>query len=71
MIAEAGTKLMPIEIKSGQTIHREFFAGLDRWSALAGSRVASPTLVYGGTSPFERQGTRLLGWNAVAEVFHR
>lgn len=71
VIAEAGTKLMPIEIKSGQTIHREFFAGLDRWAALASSRVASPTLVYGGTAPFERQGTRVRGWNAVAEVFHR
>lgn len=69
LIAEVGTKLMPIEIKSGQTINREFFTSLGRWLALAGERAISPTLVYGGTDSFERQGVRVLGWNAVARVF--
>lgn len=69
VIAEVGTKLMPIEIKSGQTVNRDFFTALDRWCALAGARAALPTLVYGGTQAFERQGTRVLGWDAIAEVF--
>ena len=69
VIAEVGPNLMPIEIKSGQTVHREFFSGLDRWTALAGARAVSPTLVYGGTAPFERRGTRVLGWKSVAGVF--
>ncbi len=69
VIADAGTKLMPIEIKSGQTINREFFVSLNRWRALAGERAVSPTLVYGGAESFERQGVRVLRWNAVARVF--
>lgn len=69
VIAEVGTKVMPIEIKSGQTVIREFLTSLARWGALAGARAASPTLVYGGTQSFERQGVRVLGWDAVADVF--
>jgi hypothetical protein len=68
LIAEVGTKLMPVEIKSGRTVHREFFSGLERWLALAGARAVSPTLVYGGNEPFERKGIRVLGWNAVASA---
>ncbi len=69
VIAEVGAKLMPVEIKSGQTVNRDFFTSIDRWRALAGGRAFSPTLVYGGVEPFERKGTRVLGWNAVADVF--
>jgi len=71
VIAEVGTRLLPIEIKSGQTIQREFFTGLDRWRALAGERVVAPALVYGGTQAFERQGVRVLGWNACAQLLAR
>ncbi len=28
---------MPVEIKSGQTLNRDFFTGLERWTALAGA----------------------------------
>lgn len=68
VIADVGTQLMPIEIKSGQTLNREYFSGLDRWVAQAGERAVTPTLVYGGTEPHERKGVRVLGWNGVASV---
>lgn len=71
VIVEVGSRLMPIEIKSGQTVHSEFFAGLERWLALAGRRAVAPTLVYGGTEPFERKGVRVLGWNAVAQAMEQ
>jgi len=45
VIADVGTKLMPIEIKSGQTLNRDFFIGLERWSKLAGPQATSPTLI--------------------------
>jgi len=48
VIADVGTKLMPIEIKSGQTLNRDFFTGLERWMNLAGGQAISPALVYGG-----------------------
>ena len=53
---------MPIEIKSGQTLNRDFFTGLERWLALAEDSVQLPTLIYGGTHRQERKGIRVLGW---------
>lgn len=68
VIADLGTRLVPIEIKSGQTVNRDFFTGLDRWCALAGERAADPTLVYGGTDSYTRRGFRVLGWEEVGQV---
>lgn len=68
VIADAGTKLMPIEIKSGQTLNRDFFAGLERWMALAGDLVINPALVYGGTERLDHKDIRIFGWNAVGKV---
>lgn len=68
VIEEKGTNLMPVEIKSGRTINREFFSGLERWTALAGERVTVPTLVYGGNETYERRSIRVFGWEQVGAV---
>ena len=68
VVADVGTGMMPIEIKAGQTINRDFFAGLERWMALAGERAVSPALIYGGEENHERRGTRIIGWRKVAET---
>jgi predicted AAA+ superfamily ATPase len=71
VIADIGTKLMPIEIKSGQTLNRDFFSGLERWMALAGDQAISPTLVYGGAGKNVRKGVNVYGWNAVSRVLEK
>lgn len=68
VVADVGTGMMPIEIKAGQTINWDFFAGLERWTALAGERAVSPALIYGGEENHERRGTRIIGWRKVAET---
>lgn len=68
VIADVGTQLMPIEIKSGQTINRDFFTGLKRWQALAGTQAVQPTLVYGGRESYLHQGVKVFGWDAVERV---
>ena len=68
VIADAGTKLMPIEIKSGQTLNRDFFTGLERWMDLAGDQAISPVLVYGGIDKHIQRGINIYGWNAVSQV---
>lgn len=68
VVADVGTKFMPIEIKSGMTINRDFFTGLERWAALAGDQAVAPTLIYGGTEGYARQGVRVLGWNAAGKA---
>ena len=70
VIAEYGDKLMPIEIKSGQTLNRDFFTGLERWVALAGDRVISLTLIYGGTENMLRKGIRILNWSSVGQILN-
>lgn len=65
VLIEDGEKLHPVEIKAGTTVVPDFFASLERWTALAGERAGTPTLVYGGELSFEHRGTRVLGWRDV------
>ena len=69
VIADAGGRLHPIEIKSGQTLNRDFFIGLERWLALAGSQAALPVLIYGGAEDRVHRAVRVLPWNRIHTVF--
>ena len=62
LVVDVGTKLMPIEIKSGQTVNRDFFTGLKCWMAVAGDQADRPTLVYGGTESYGHGGVDVVGW---------
>jgi len=62
LIIEQGTKLMPIEIKSGRTLTHESFAGLEKWNALAGGMAAAPVLIYGGDESYIQKGIKVIGW---------
>lgn len=73
VVVEAGERLIPVEIKSGKTVARDFFSGLDRWKALAGSRALNPTLIYGGDEKYAHNMTNVMGWRHIApeEIFSR
>ncbi len=71
IIADLGLKLMPIEIKSGQTVNRDFFTGLERWQTLAGDLAVAPALIYGGTETYTYRGVNLYGWNETGWVLRR
>ena len=68
VIADVGPKMLPIEIKSGQTLNRDFFAGLERWQALAGELAATPALVYGGSGTLVHRGIDVYGWDEVGRA---
>jgi len=68
LLIETGGKLMPIEIKSGQTINRDYFKGLERWTALAGDMARNPTLIYAGDDRQTRRGVRVAGWNQLGSM---
>jgi len=68
VVVEQGAKLQPIEIKSGRTITRESFAGLEKWCALAGDTASSPTLIYGGEDSYSRKGVGVVGWKNAGYV---
>ncbi len=67
LIEESGS-LIPIEIKSGQTLTPDFFTSLQKWLSWAGNRAVRPTLIYGGTMPATYKGIQVVGWNEVHKV---
>jgi len=69
VIVEQGNRLMPIEIKSGKTVTREAYAGLNKWRDLAGDSVMEPTLIYCGADEYSHNGIRVVGWEKVGQVF--
>lgn len=54
--------LVPIEVKSGQTIASDFDRGLKRWKTLAGNEAHSGWVIYGGEASMERRDTRYVAW---------
>jgi len=68
LIIERGEKLMPIEMKSGQTITSDFFKGLTRWMTLAGDVADHPTLIYGGMGKQERHHISVYGWRFIDKM---
>jgi hypothetical protein len=62
VIADMAGKWLPIEIKSGQTLNRDFFTGLERWAASAGEQSVTPALVYGGEQSMTHKGIRICSW---------
>ena len=68
VIIEQGPQLIPVEIKSGATVARDFFVGLDKWMALSGNLGIDPLLIYGGENSYQRKRVRVLGWKDLPEA---
>jgi hypothetical protein len=67
VIIDAGGRLRPVEIKSGQTLNRDYFVGLERWLGIAGQQVLSPLLVYGGDETLIHKGIQVRPWHGAAQ----
>lgn len=68
LIIEAGEKLLPLEIKSGQTVTRDYFKGLEKWLAFAGSEAGAAKIVYGGEKGQDRSGVEVLPWRSTRKI---
>ncbi len=62
LILDRGETLVPIEIKSGETVASDFFKGIDYWRTLAEQADAPAALVYGGDRNSLRKGTAVYSW---------
>lgn len=67
LIDQAGT-LVPIEIKSGQTITADFFKGLHKWNAISGQDMSSSCLIYGGKKKQNRNNTHVFPWTEIGSI---
>ncbi len=68
VLIEQGATLVPVEIKSGQTLARQFFTGLERWQDLAGESAGRPWLVYGGEERQGRSQVEVVPWKAIQDL---
>jgi predicted AAA+ superfamily ATPase len=67
-ILEKANGLIPIEIKSAQTINSGFFEPLHRYCQIAGLSPASGYLVYGGDENQKRQNGQVVSWRHLSEI---
>ena len=67
IIAEQGNDLIPIEIKSGQTITTDYFKGLQYWQTLNG-QLPKPWLIYAGKQSQNRSDTEVIGWQDIERL---
>jgi len=68
LIVDTGSGLVPIEIKSGQTVNRDFFTGLEKWMRLGGTLAHAPILIYGGNDSYSHKGINVVAWNRCDTV---
>ena len=65
LLIDHGTHLSPLEIKSGQTINKDYFKGLEFWQKLAGETAGKAWLVYGGDTRQSRSDDTVLPWHEI------
>jgi hypothetical protein len=63
LLIERGRSLTPVEIKSGETVAGDFFAGLHFWRDLVRNQAAPAALIYAGDRSFRRGGVTVYRWS--------
>jgi uncharacterized protein len=61
-IVDIAGQLTAIELKSGQTLNRDFFINLDYWHQLTSSSADNLYLVYGGNSDQVQSNGKIISW---------
>lgn len=62
IIIDLGNRLIPIEVKSGHTIAKDFFNGLDFWKTLSNNPSAPTALIYAGNRSLYQKNTAVYSW---------
>jgi predicted AAA+ superfamily ATPase len=68
VIVEQGEKLIPIELKSGQTLSGDSIKGIVKWMQISGLSSGTPYLVYGGKENQNRSGIQVLSWKNITKL---
>jgi predicted AAA+ superfamily ATPase len=68
VIAEQADKLQPIEIKSGATLTSDWYKAINQWLSLAGDDAVSPSLIYGGDTPWKEGCVNAIPWRHVTDL---
>lgn len=68
VLVEQGGTLIPVEIKSGQTVVADFFRGIEKWAEIAGDAGGRPWLVYAGAQRQSRSSVEVVPWQQIGEL---
>lgn len=68
VLIETAQSLQALEIKSGSTFASDWTHGLKKWQKFAGDESIRPSLVYGGTTSYEREGLHVWGWRDIPKL---
>jgi len=67
-LIEKGENLIAVEIKAGQTVTKDYFAALEKWSRYSGSPPESEYIVYGGRENYVRSAVNILSWKSLESL---
>ncbi|KKQ12017.1 MAG: hypothetical protein US22_C0005G0006 [candidate division TM6 bacterium GW2011_GWF2_36_6] len=67
-LLDYGTRLVPIEIKSGRTINQSFFDGIGYWCDIAQVNPEKAYVVYGGTQEQSRASGNIVSWQNAVDI---
>jgi predicted AAA+ superfamily ATPase len=59
---------VPIEVKSGQTVNKDFYTYLKKWLSDVSGIDRQGYVVYGGEDSFKRDGVEILSWNNISRL---
>jgi predicted AAA+ superfamily ATPase len=71
VIEHNALNLVPIEIKSGQTIARDYFKGLQAWREITESPQTQGYVIYGGDATQDRSQGMVLRWQDTGTLVKR
>lgn len=69
LLLETPGEFKAIEIKSGRTIVKQFFKGLNYWSKIQGNEKSEQYLIYAGENGQTRTNSTVLNWQAINTIF--
>ena len=62
VLIDTGNRIVPLEVKSGQTVAADAVDGLRWWTSIPGNPNRGGVLVHGGNERFDFKGVRVLPW---------
>jgi predicted AAA+ superfamily ATPase len=68
ILIEQGATLVPVEIKSGQTVQPDFFQGIEDWRRISGQTNNEAWLVFGGDREQQRGRLHVLPWRHIGDL---
>jgi predicted AAA+ superfamily ATPase len=68
ILVEQANRLIPIEVKSGQTFASDFLKGLKHWLQLAGRSADKAWLVYGGNENQTLHNIKIVSWQHIKDL---